>query len=174
MKKYIRRLFNLRDDIGINFYITDFIFRKILRQNSETTWAIHFTSKIIHPEKIKRGINVYPGDSKGVYIEASNGVTIGDYTNIAPNVGILSADHNLIDNTIVEVTTPINIGKFCWLGMNCVILPGVVLGDFTVVGAGAVVTKSFPNGYCVIGGVPAQILKLIDKNDCKIFEQSKN
>jgi acetyltransferase-like isoleucine patch superfamily enzyme len=173
MKKIIRRLFNLRNEVGINFYIADFLFRKILRQNSETKWAIHFTSRIIHPQKITRGINVYPGDSAGVYIEASNGVFIDDYTNISPNVGILSANHNLINNTIVEIAPPIIIGKFCWIGMNAVILPGVVLGDFTIVGAGAIVTKSFPNGYCVIGGVPAKLINLLDHNDCEKYCKSK-
>ena len=51
------------------------------------------------------------------------------------------------------------IGKKCWIGMNSVILPGVVLGDHTIVGAGAVVTKSFVDGNCVIGGNPARIIR---------------
>ena len=48
--------------------------------------------------------------------------------------------------------------------MNSVILPGVVLGPHTVVAAGAVVTKSFEEGYCVIGGTPAKMIKKIEKN----------
>lgn len=43
--------------------------------------------------------------------------------------------------------------------MNSVILPGVVLGEHTVVGAGSIVTKSFSEGYCVIAGNPAKIIK---------------
>ena len=49
--------------------------------------------------------------------------------------------------------------------MNAVILPGVELGDHTVVGAGAVVTKSFSEGYCVIGGNPAKIIKYIERDE---------
>ena len=49
--------------------------------------------------------------------------------------------------------------------MNAVV--GVTLGDHTVVGAGAVVTKSFPQGYCVIAGVPAKVVKVLDENSCK-------
>lgn len=47
--------------------------------------------------------------------------------------------------------------------MNSVILPGVELGDHTIVGAGAIVTKSFPGGYCVIVGNPAKIVKNIER-----------
>ena len=54
------------------------------------------------------------------------------------------------------------IGEKCWIGMNCVVLPGVTLGDHTIVGAGAVVTKSFKDGYCVIAGNPAKKIKDIE------------
>lgn len=50
----------------------------------------------------------------------------------------------------------IEIGNDCFIGMNCVILPGVTLGDKTIVGAGSVVTKSFPEGNVVIVGNPAK------------------
>lgn len=50
------------------------------------------------------------------------------------------------------------IGKKCWIGMNAIILPGVKLGDNTIVGAGSVVTKSFPDGNLVIAGNPAKII----------------
>ena len=46
-----------------------------------------------------------------------------------------------------------------WIGMNSVILPGVTLGPGTVVGAGSVVTHSFPEGHCVIAGVPAKLIR---------------
>ena len=50
--------------------------------------------------------------------------------------------------------------------MNAVILPGVVLGDFTIIGAGSVVTKSFEDGYCVIGGSPARKIKELEQDSC--------
>ena len=173
MKKIIQNIFGLRTDVGINFYIADFFHRKILRQNSATSWAVHYTSTIHFPQNITRGINVYPGDSPGNYIEASNGIVIGDYTNLGPNVGLLSANHNLINNTKYDTAPPIKIGRFCWIGMNAVILPGVELGDFTIVGAGAVVSKSFTNGFCVLGGTPAQIINYLDKDACQQFSKTK-
>jgi acetyltransferase-like isoleucine patch superfamily enzyme len=173
MKKYLQKLFHLRKNVGINFYLADFFFRKILRQNADTNWAIHYTSTVVEPKKIEKGINVFPGDSPGNYIDASNGISIGDYTNIGPNVGIISINHNKIDNNAYEISSPIIIGKFCWIGMNAVILPGVVLGDHTIVGAGSIVTKSFPEGYQVIAGNPAQIINKLDKNECSQFSRSK-
>ena len=48
-------------------------------------------------------------------------------------------------------------------------MPGVELGDWTVVGAGAVVTRSFPEGHCVLGGVPATKIKELDLEKCIPF-----
>lgn len=50
--------------------------------------------------------------------------------------------------------------------MGAIILPGVELGDFTIVAAGAVVTKSFKDGHCVVGGNPAKIIKSLDSAKC--------
>ena len=50
------------------------------------------------------------------------------------------------------------------------ILPNVALGDNTIVGAGSVVTKSFPNGYCVIAGNPAVKVKDLDPKKCIRFK----
>jgi acetyltransferase-like isoleucine patch superfamily enzyme len=57
--------------------------------------------------------------------------------------------------------------------MNAVILPSVRLGDFTVVGAGSVVTKSFNEGYCIIAGNPATKIKSLDKHKCEEYRRSK-
>lgn len=169
----IRSLFGLRKEASIGFYLTDFLFRKILRQNAGVRWAVHHTSTIHNPERIVRGKGVYPGDSPGVYINAGNGVHIGDYTNLGPNVGIVSANHDPVNNDLHTGDTPVVIGRFCWLGMGAVVLPGVTLGDFTIVGAGAVVTKSFPEGYCVIAGNPAKMIKTLDKTTCDRFAAGK-
>ena len=53
-------------------------------------------------------------------------------------------------------------------------MPGVELGDWTIVGAGSVVTKSFKEGYCVIGGIPATIIKSLEKDRCMPFGKKKS
>ncbi len=74
---------------------------------------------------------------------------------------MITENHDLNNLDYHQPTQPILIGKNCWIGMNAVILPGVVLGDHTIVGAGAVVTKSFSEGSCVIVGNPAKLIRKI-------------
>lgn len=173
-KRTIRRLFKIQANTSISFFVLDFIFRRIFRQNATVKWAVHHTSTIRWPEKITKGKNVWPGDSPNVYINAMNGISFGDYTNIGPNVSIISANHDLIDNAQHIFSRPIIIGCFCWIGANAVVLPEVELGDFTIVGAGAVVTKSFKEGYCVLAGNPASIIKNLNKESCLSFAETKN
>jgi acetyltransferase-like isoleucine patch superfamily enzyme len=168
----IRKWLKLREELSFGYYITDFLFRKLLRQNSGVSWAMHHSSTVHWPDRIVRGKNVFPGDSPGVYINAANGIEIGDYTNIGPGVGIISANHDFIDNDRFSSGPPVVIGRHCWIGKGATILPGVVLGDFTIVGAGAVVTRNF-DGYCVIAGNPAKKLKDLDRKACTDFAASK-
>lgn len=137
--------------------------------NKKAYWPVHWTSKVYDVENILVGIDAYPGIMNGCYIQGKGGITIGDYTQIAPNVVMVSANHDVYD-TRQQVPEPIKIGKYCWLGAGAKIMPGVEIGDWTIVGAGAVVTKSFPEGYCVIGGIPAAIIKKLDKEKCNPFK----
>jgi len=67
-KNFIQKKFRLRKDVGLNFYIANFFFKYILRQNQSAGLAIHHTSTIIYPENITRGKHVFPGGSPGNYI----------------------------------------------------------------------------------------------------------
>ena len=159
MKKKLRTFLGWTNNYPAGFYLCDLLFRKILRQNAGTTWPVHFTSTLIYPERIVRGKNVYPGDSPANYIQAINGIKIGDHTNIGPHVSIISANHDTRDNSRHIECGPVEIGNRCWIGSHAVILPGVILGDHTIVAAGAIVNKSFPIGHCVLAGNPAIIVK---------------
>lgn len=144
---------------------------KILNKggNKETYWPVHPSSSVIDSDNILIGIDVCPGLMKGCYIQGRGGIEIGDYTQIASNVIIVSANHDVYDSRN-HISAKVKIGKYCWLGAGCKIMPGVILGDFTIVGAGAVVTKSFPNGYCILGGVPAKKIKDLEKEKCIHYE----
>lgn len=137
----------------------------VMGRHDGVYWPVHPTSVINVYQNIIIGIHTSPGYAPGCYIQGIGRVYIGDYTQIAQNVGIISANHDIHDSSRYQVKE-VRIGSYCWIGMNAVVLPGVELGDFTVVGAGAVVTKSFPEGYCVIGGNPARIIRRLDPSQC--------
>ena len=129
---------------------------------SKEHWPVHKTCTIANYNKIFVGINALVG-RPGSYIQGAGEVYFGKYVRLAPNVGILSSNHDIYNQQIRHHKTII-IGDYSWIGMNSVVLAGVVLGTRTVVAAGSVVTKSFPEGFCVIGGVPAKIIKKLDKD----------
>lgn len=140
---------------------------------------------IFHPENITIGSNVYIGhyailkayfknemiigkDSwigQQCFFHSAGGLIIGEKVGIGPSVKILTSSHDLSastnDNAIMSKPlqfSPVKIGDGCDIGVNAVILPGVTLGDNVQVGAGAVVTKSFPSNS-VVAGVPAQRIR---------------
>jgi acetyltransferase-like isoleucine patch superfamily enzyme len=139
--------------------------------NKNAYWPVDPNSQVYNVENIIVGVDAYPGIMKGCYIQGMGGIEIGDYTQIAPNVVIVSANHDVYDSR-KHKPAAVKIGRYCWIGAGAKIMPGVCLGDWTIVGAGAVVTKSFSDGYCVIGGVPAKYIKALDKNKCIPFTNS--
>jgi acetyltransferase-like isoleucine patch superfamily enzyme len=89
------------------------------------------------------------------------GITIEDNVLIAPKVSLLSEGHPLSPNDRGSlVPGHIHIQKNAWIGAGATILPGVTIGENSVVAAGAVVSKDVP-ANTVVGGVPAKRLKTI-------------
>jgi acetyltransferase-like isoleucine patch superfamily enzyme len=140
--------------------------------NRNVYWPVHWTSKVHDGENIIVGVDAYPGYMQGCYIQGKGGIEIGDYTQIAPNVVIVSSNHDLYDSR-KSVSRSVKIGKYCWIAAGVKILPGVCIGDWTIVAAGSVVTRSFPEGYCVVGGVPARVIKSLDQQKCIPFRNEK-
>lgn len=136
--------------------------QRILGVNAGAYWPMHHSSTVSYARRIHIGIDTAPGWSPGCMIHGVNGIHIGDYTQISQNVAILSGNHDPYDLPQQLPAPPIRIGKYCLLGFNSVIMPGVILGDYTIVGANTVVTKSFPEGYVVLGGAPAKVIRTLD------------
>lgn len=89
------------------------------------------------------------------------GITIEDNVLIGPKVSLLSEGHPLSPESRQSlVPEHIHIKKNAWIGANATILPGVIVGENSVVAAGAVVSKNVPDNT-VVGGVPAKIIKTI-------------
>lgn len=139
---------------------------RVFGENRKVPWPVH-------PRTIVNGANNIIFDDTslnvfqvpGCYWQAhSAGITIGKECYVAPNVGIITTNHDVKDPSKHTTGKSIIIKDYCWIGMNAIILPGVILGPHTVVAAGAVVTKSFEGGNCIIGGVPAKVIKNINYN----------
>jgi acetyltransferase-like isoleucine patch superfamily enzyme len=140
------------------------LWQKILGFNRAAPWPVSPFSSIGPPENIQfdpDDLNNFQGI--GCYFQCfAARIVIGSGTYIAQNVGIITANHDPCDPHRHLLGKDVVIGRSCWIGMNAVILPGVRLGDHTVVGAGAVVSRSFPEGHCVLAGVPARLVRRFD------------
>ena len=151
---------------GWQWMVNDWRACRVNHVNTDVPWPVSSAVRVVCPENI----TFHPDDLNnfqtfGVYYQAIGQITIGHGTYIAPNVGLITANHTIGDLDAHDTAKPITLGENCWIGMNSMILPGVTLGNGTVVGAGSVVTKSFPEGNCVIAGNPARKLRDILEKD---------
>ena len=161
-KRYLQGKYFENNFLGWKWVFRSFFTQKILGINRRVNWPVSTKIAIDYP----KGIHFHPDDLNnfqhfGCYFSNTNGgnITIGKGTWIAPNVGLITTNHKLDNLNHHDKPNDIVIGLNCWLGMNSIILPGIHLGDKTIVGAGSVVTKSFPEGNCVIVGNPAKCIK---------------
>lgn len=118
-------------------------------------------SGLTPPFRIDMGKNVKIGKNvfinHGLTIMARGGVEIEDDVMIGPNVSLLTANHEFSDHRVLLVSK-IMLRRNAWIGANSTILPGVTVGENSVVAAGAVVTKDVPDNV-VVGGNPARVIK---------------
>ena len=130
--------------------------RKIFPEMGEGSSVLApVTGVRFHEVKIGKNVIVM----NGCLMMAAGGITIGDETQIAANVQLISNNHDLEDRNVITCK-PINIGKRVWVGAGATILPGVTIGDNSVVGAGSVVTKDVP-ADTIVAGNPAKFIKEI-------------
>ena len=167
-----RRIIN-PDDIyfGDNVYIGPGSMLNAIKTYPDPLWDLpdNIQIKSYNP-KIIIGNRVI--SSGGLTIGALSKIEIGDDVLFASNVNITDGLHGYrnIDTPYkfqpMERISPIKIGQGCWIGQNVVILPGIKIGEMTIIGANSVVTKDLP-ARCVAIGAPARVIKCWDeKNSC--------
>lgn len=94
----------------------------------------------------------------GANIACFEHIKIGKNVVISENVTIRDSDNHFLDQPNFNMTAPIEIGDNVWIGLNATILKGVKVGNGSVIGAGAVVTKDVPEN-CLVAGVPAKVIR---------------
>lgn len=98
-------------------------------------------------------------------------IYVGDCTMFGPNVTIATAAHPVLPELrekAYQYNLPVHIGRNCWLGAGVIVLPGVSIGDNTVVGAGSVVTRDLPANVVAVGS-PCRVLREIDERDREFY-----
>lgn len=98
-------------------------------------------------------------------------IYVGDCTMFGPNVTVATAGHPILPELrekAYQFNMPVHIGRNCWLGAGVIVLPGITIGDNTVVGAGSVVTKDLPANVVAVGN-PCRVLREINEKDREYY-----
>ena len=98
-------------------------------------------------------------------------IYIGDRTKLGPNVVIATAGHPIVPQLRMQglqFNMPVHIGKNCWLGSGVLVMPGVTIGDNSVIGAGSVVTRDIPANVVAVGN-PCKVLRPINDRDREYY-----
>ncbi len=98
-------------------------------------------------------------------------IYIGDCTMIGPNVTIATAGHPIepgLRSRGLQYNMPVRIGKNCWLGAGVIVMPGVTIGDNTVIGAGSIVTRDIPSNVVAVGN-PCRIMRPVGERDRQYY-----
>lgn len=119
------------------------------------------------------GKNVYA--NFGLTLVDDTHIYVGDYTMFAPNVVVATAGHPILPELrekAYQYNFPVHIGRNCWIGAGALIMPGVTIGDNTVIGAGSVVTRDIPSN-CVAYGNPCRVIREIGEHDREYYFRDK-
>lgn len=102
-------------------------------------------------------------------------IYVGDCTLFGPNVTVATAGHPILPELReqgYQYNFPVHIGKNCWIGAGALILPGVTIGDNTVIGAGSVVTKDIPANVVAVGN-PCRVMREISDRDKEFYFKNR-
>ena len=102
-------------------------------------------------------------------------IYVGDNTLFGPNVIVATAGHPILPELRekeYQFNMPVHIGKNCWLGAGTIVLPGVTIGDNTVIGAGSVVTRDIPSNVVAVGN-PCRVIREIGERDKEYYYKNR-
>ena len=136
------------------------IMTRLTRREVDPTFRLFPPFTADFGKNISFGKNVFI--NAGCHFQDQGGITIGDGVLIGHNVVLATANHDLEPSKSRKLHyKPIVIGDNVWIGSNAVILQGVTIGEWSVVAAGAVVTKDV-EPFTVVGGVPAKFIRKVE------------
>lgn len=134
----------------------------------ESPFFSNFCGRHVHlGEGVYANFNLTLVDDTHIYI--------GDCTMIGPNVTIATAGHPILPQLRqqgLQYNMPVHIGKNCWLGAGVIVLPGVNIGDNTVIGAGSVVTRDIPANVVAVGN-PCRVMRSIGQQDREYYFRNR-
>jgi acetyltransferase-like isoleucine patch superfamily enzyme len=105
------------------------------------------------------------------YVDCTNRVKVGRFTTIA-GYATQFLSHSIDLEQDRQSSLPIEVGDYCFVGSNCVLLGGSALPDFSVLGAKSLLNKKFTEGSQLYGGVPAKALRSLPK-EWRYFQREK-
>lgn len=117
--------------------------------------SIHMGTVFYDPHNISVGRDTIIGEK--AVLDGRAKLTIGNHVDIASEVMIYNAQHDILDEKFGAVSEAVVIEDYVFIGPRAIILPGVTIGKGAVVGAGAVVTKSVES-FQIVGGIPAKVI----------------
>ena len=118
--------------------------------------SVHNRARVDSPWNLDIGSQASIGENAWIY--ALDRITIGARTCVGQDAHLLSGSHDVNAADFRLLTKPIVVGEGCWIAARAILLPGVQVGDFAVIAAGAVVTKAMP-AATICGGNPCVPLK---------------
>ena len=143
-------------------------------KSAGTNVKISQPTSISHPEKIIIGTNVYLGPD--CFISAEGGLIIGSNCSLSGGLLIYTWNHDYNKEVLPfgkeKVYKPVVIKDNVWIGSRVSIVPGVTIGEGSIIGLGSVVTKDVPD-LAIVGGNPATVLKYRDKKEYEKLKNSK-
>ncbi len=148
----------LPDDPGYMKYLEELFGRDLSDVRILTPFICDFGNRV----KFGKGVFI----NHSAILSASGGIEFEDGVMVAPGVRIATINHDMNNRHTIYTYGKVTIKKNAWLGMNVTICPGVTVGKYAVVAAGAVVTKDVPD-YAVVGGAPAKVIRMQDPAEQK-------